>query len=565
MNDNILQLTLDNRDYARFRDLVLERSGLHFPDKKRNDLEIGLSKALAESSLRVENGKYNLDEYYQILRDKNGSAGQLAMSRLVNILTIGETHFFRNEAHFNALSEHALPALIARKRAAAAAIGPHIRPQLRIWSAGCASGEEPYSLAILLDQMLPDIDNWHILILATDINQESLDRARDGIYSNWSFREARAKIARDQYFIWEAALNHYRLCDDMKSRVTFSPHNLIEDNYPTVHNNTASLDLILCRNVTIYFQESDTSSVVDRFYRSLVDGGWLVVGHSEPSLVVYRAFQAVNINGALFYKKTGQPTPWPDDWQWLDGARSNEPHQALINWPVSISSASTTLGDGTMLSPPNVDQMSNLYVPQQSDNNSHTTLPAGSLGEEQTVTATNGASNNHVVDPFELANLLLNKGHVEQAIDELHRKLVISPNFAPAHSLLGRAYANLGHWAEAHRWCDSALQLNVLLAEPYYVLALVYDHDNELKLAISNLKKAIYLERDVPLFHFMLATFYKKSGQTKMAWRACRNAVRILKKWPPTSIVPDTGGASAKHLLDAAQRILGDLEPALQR
>ena len=159
-------------DYLRFRDLVLERSGLYFPEKKKTSLEAGLLKALTVSPLDFTKAGNNLDAYYNLLRDKNDPAGKAEMERLIHTLTIGETHFFRDEPQFDALAAQVLPAIIDRKRAAAAAVDPKIQPQLRIWSAGCATGEEPFSLAILLKELLPDIDRWHILILATDINQD---------------------------------------------------------------------------------------------------------------------------------------------------------------------------------------------------------------------------------------------------------------------------------------------------------------------------------------------------------------------------------------------------------
>src|SRR5574341_1156108 len=135
-------LQLSYGDYLRFRELVLERSGLYFPEKKRVDLESGLFKALASSAVSRLNGRHNLDQYYQLLCDKSNPGGRAEMERLINFLTIGETYFFRDEGQFNALTTKVLPALIARKRAAAAAFGPNIQPQLRLWSAGCATGEE---------------------------------------------------------------------------------------------------------------------------------------------------------------------------------------------------------------------------------------------------------------------------------------------------------------------------------------------------------------------------------------------------------------------------------------
>jgi chemotaxis protein methyltransferase CheR len=235
-------------DYLRFRDLVLERSGLYFPEKRRVNLEAGLFKALAASAMFVSEAGYNLDGYYELLRDKHNPIGKAELERLLHTLTVGETHFFRDEAQFNALRAFVLPEIIARKRAAAAAVGPGINPQLRIWSAGCATGEEAYSIAVLLSELLPDLDRWHILILATDINQESLNRACRAYYSDWSFREARAKALRSTYFTYNPSLNgrfdhgRYRLRDDIRQMVTFASLNLIEDDYPALHNNTASMD-----------------------------------------------------------------------------------------------------------------------------------------------------------------------------------------------------------------------------------------------------------------------------------------------------------------------------------
>ncbi|MBN1993617.1 MAG: hypothetical protein JW953_13030 [Anaerolineae bacterium] len=519
-------------DYLRFRDLVLERTGLHFHEKKRVDLETGLLKSLAESPLAA-NGNHNLDRYYNLLCDRENPTGEAEMSRLINILTIGETHFFRDEAQFKALAEHVLPALIARKRAAAAAVGPDIQPQLRVWSVGCATGEEPYSLAILLKELVPDIDKWYILILATDINQTALQRAQKAIYSDWSFRENRAKALRPRYFTRYLGANtgadnavsahpsrdRYRLRDDIRQMVTFASLNLIEDEYPAIHNNTVSMDLIVCRNVTIYFTEDTTRYLVRKFHEALLDGGWLVVGHAEPSLTIYRAFQTHILSGTVLYQKTG--------WTHL-------PHQK----PKS-SKPPVSLTEG-------IDFQSPPSAPPETEPRRDTPAPSAPPSSN--------------VDPYQVAGVLLNKGQTQEAIDELHRKLASNPYFVPAHSMLGRAYANLGGWDKARFWCQSALKLNSLQPEAYYVLGLIYEHENRVEAAIEMFKKAIYLDREAPLLHFHLALLYKKAGQARKAKRACLNTISVLKRWPPASIVPDSGGATTKHLLDAAQRVLGELE-----
>ena len=541
-------------DYLRFRDLVLERSGLYFPEKKKTSLEAGLLKALTVSPLDFTKEGNNLDAYYNLLRDKNDPAGNAEMERLIHTLTIGETHFFRDEAQFDALAAQVLPAIIDRKRTAAA-VDPKIQPQLRIWSAGCATGEEPFSLAILLKELLPDIDRWHILILATDINQDSLACARQGLYSEWSFRETRAKALRPRFFSYVPAtksgsgVGRYRLRNDIRPMVTFALLNLVEDDYPAIHNNTVSMDLILCRNVTIYFTEEATRQIVQRFYEVLVEGGWLVVGHSEPSPVVYRAFQTRTFSNTLLYQKTNKSEQWPADresnpvaLEWLD--RTDDLDSQHPEDPSSL-----TFNNQRLDPPPNGTSTSSI---------STASSPPVSVNSQPVHLTT--ASPQSSMDPYELAGLLLSKGYVKEAIDKLHRKLIDDPNFAPAHSLLGRAYANMGRWADAEHWCQKALEIDRLLAEPYYILGLVYQHEDQHEPAISMLKKAVYLDRQAPLPHFNLAMLYKKLGQSKKAERAFQNALSTLEKYPPDTIIPDSGGATAKHLTEIVQRILSELK-----
>jgi chemotaxis protein methyltransferase CheR len=538
-----LPLQLSYSDYLRFRELVMERSGLYFPEKKRVDLESGLLKALTGSALSPLNASHNLDQYYQLLRDRSHPVGRAEMERLINFLTVGETYFFRDEGQFNTLTSHVLPALIARKRAAATAIGPHIQPQLRLWSAGCATGEEAYSLAIILKELLPDIDRWQILILATDINQDSLARAREALYSDWSFRETRAKAGQTRYFNFDLPTKRYALRPDIRQMVTFAPLNLIEDDYPALHNNTVSMDLILCRNVTIYFTEADTRRVVQRFYEALVQEGWLVVGHSEPSPAVYGAFQPRTWPNALLYQKTGQPHGWADNWAWFQP----------VTIPPLTNSLATPSNKVEPFIPVSTQTEADLLFSQN---------PGSFVTPLLSPPVPTSASSPPLLeaDSCQIAAVLLSRGHISEAVNELQRQLSIDPHLAAAHTLLGRAYANLGRWSEAQRYCQSAIKLDKLQAEAYYLLGLVYEQEAQLESAIAMLKKAIYLEPNMPLPHLNLAVLYKQSGQKKNAERACRNAIKILEKYTPTDIVPHSGGASVQYILVAARRILCELE-----
>jgi len=231
-------------EYKLFRDLILGRTGMYFGLRRRDALTHGVSAAAERA------GCESLGEYHRLLQGAR-TDGEL-WDDLIGAITVGETYFFRNPAHFDALRQHILPNLIARRR--------HDH-RLRIWSAGCSTGEEPYSIAILLRQLLPDLDDWKILILATDINKESLRQAREGRYREWSFRQTGPAV-RELYFTPQD--NLFELIPQVREMVAFAYLNLAEDAYPSLATNTNAMHLILCRNVAIYLPEAVTRAIAGR-------------------------------------------------------------------------------------------------------------------------------------------------------------------------------------------------------------------------------------------------------------------------------------------------------------
>lgn len=222
--------------------------------------------------------------------------------KFIQALTVGETYFFRNRSHVKALSEHVLPEIIQTRRA-------QNLKQIRIWSAGCATGEESYTLAILLHQLLPDIHDWSISLTATDINLAYLAYAEKGVYTRRSFRNETPPELAEKWFIKNSS--QFEIKPQLRQFVTFKPLNLITDVYPSYAYQLANVDMIVCRNVTIYFDQQTTGTVIRRFFNTLTDGGWLLVGHSEPNLEGYRMFSARNLAGAIVYQKQTQPEQQP--------------------------------------------------------------------------------------------------------------------------------------------------------------------------------------------------------------------------------------------------------------
>jgi chemotaxis protein methyltransferase CheR len=526
-------------DYVRFRDLVLARSGLNFSEKKRTDLEFGLLKALQDAPQGMRG---DINAYFHYLNNAATPQAQAEIDRLVNLLTVGETHFFRNEAQFDALAKEVLPLLIARKRKVAAAVGvPPAIPQLRIWSAGCATGEEAYSLAILLQELIADIQEWQILILATDINYDSLARAREAHYSNWSFREPRALAIRPHYFKQQG--NRFKLREDIRSMVTFARHNLIEDPFPALQNNTGAMDLIICRNVTIYFAEDTTRRVVQNFYESLVPGGWFVVGHSEPSLTIYRAFQSHTFSGALLYQKRAHGGDNAETWQWPEW-----------QWPElnGTKPLSPSVGTTIDLAPKPI------AAAQQPP-------PAAAAAVESAAAVVVGRAPPGHPDEGALVQLIAGPGNLTEEM-----ALLIEENLSqlpdalcpPAFCQLARFYANRGHWQTAQKWCQEAIARDNLCSEAYFLQAMVYEHQEQLETAANELRKVIYISADEPRAHLYLAMLHRRLGRSEPARRALTNVIRILSRWPPEKIVPDSNGRRANELLDTCRRLLESGLPA---
>jgi len=530
---------LNDENYVRFRDWVQAEFGLNFPERKRPDLERGVKKSFAASTCA------SLDEYYDMLVDED--RGDVARAHLVNDLTINETHFFRNERQFDALYTHVLPQLIERRR--------HLRT-LRIWSAGCSSGEEPYSIAMLLRTLLADVDEWSITILGTDVNTESLDRARKGVYGQWAFREARAKEWQSRFFT--PVGSRFEIAPQVRDMVTLRRLNLVEDTYPSYDSNTALMDLVLCRNVTIYFDTPTTQAITNRFYESLTDGGWLVIGHSEHALGTYRRFQTRSFPGTILYQRTGTPTAWPADWEWLVGAMP----QAGVKQDRIVDRAHTcalTHGQWEIPTPKVYTEQVPLNLGQPNETilypveavqspGSMSRQPEPVLEEEVLLEAAPNQT------PIETARELLDLGHSEQARDLLLSIAGNEPDGGTAHMLLGQACANLGLWSEAEGWCRKVISRDPLFLQAHYVLALVLQHQGELKAAIESMRKVVYIDRTYILGHFGLADLYRNSSQIPQALKSLDNARRLLETRSGPELVPDSGGITFGRLQDTVER-----------
>jgi len=226
--------------------------------------------------------------YFQKLQSQNEKTPE--WQRLINTLTIGETYFLREENHFKLLKKHILPKLILRRR-------QQHNHTLRIWSAGCASGEEAYSIAIILHQFLPDIAKWTIDIQGTDINEYVLQSARHGVYREWAFRHSDT-LFQHNYF--EKVDGGFEIKPFIKNMVSFRQQNLLQE------NNLTKYDIIFCKNVLLYFDAPHIHKAETNLYQSLHPQGWLFLGQAEALHFDRERWQTHIFPGSPIYQR-------PDD------------------------------------------------------------------------------------------------------------------------------------------------------------------------------------------------------------------------------------------------------------
>lgn len=257
--------------------------GLYFSENRSQDLKRCLINAANFKGI-------NVNSYIELFLGKRLSMEDY--NKLANTLTIGETYFFRDKRLFDLLRTNIIPKIIQSKR---------YNKTITFWSSGCSTGEEAYSIAILMKELLMDFNQWNIQIIATDINSNSLRKAREAIYSDWSFRETDIAFKSKYFDMIES--NHYKLKDEIKKIVTFSYLNLADEIYSVDNKLIQDVDIIFCRNVLMYFSEEQARKIVDRYYKILNNKGRFIVAPSESLILNKTAFVYENINNIFLYSK----------------------------------------------------------------------------------------------------------------------------------------------------------------------------------------------------------------------------------------------------------------------
>ena len=483
----------------KFREAVIRHSGLYFKDQGLRNLEEIIPRRMEVLGLASPTG------YYVYLTTSKEREAEFR--ELLNLLTVNHTYFFRNESQFKALREKILPEIIKRKLRSKEG-----RPSLRIWSAGCSTGEEPYSIAMVVRDLIGDIEEWDITILATDASSSALTRARRGLYGKSSMRLVE-KDQLEKYFQPVPDTRQFRVRDEIRGMVRFDYLNLVEAGFPT------GFDLIFCRNVVIYFNLETTVELINRLCSSLDDQGFLFVGYSESLQFISDRFELVESVDAILYRKAlprrsrlpgvedgprpgvGQEFPYPPRAMKIESPRVEEILEEISRAEVKAEELKTAARPGEM-ERIMVESVKSLHLKQY-----------------------------------------------ERVIELAEKARALDRSAVEPYYLAAEAYANQGELGRAREELNFALTKDLMYAPAHYLLGVIYREEDGTEKAAEMFRKALYIDGNFIMAIFQLAGLYKDEGRDEDALRQYRNTMNTLSGLGLSEIIAYSGGFNAATLI----------------
>lgn len=495
----------DRAELERFRAFIARRFGLYYEESKSEYLADVL-RQLAEAA-----GAPSFGAHVDRLAELPSKSDEVRA--LVEQLTVNETFFFRNSDNFRALVEHVLPERIRQ-------MSRHKR--LHILSAGCASGEEAYSIAISVLDVLPDVNTWDVKIVGADLSAAMLAKAARGHYSAWSLR-ATPEAVRRRYFRAEG--RDYVLDPLVRAMVTFEECNLSDASSPLWR--AASYDVVFCRNVIMYLTPEATREVVKRIGWSLAPGGFLFLGHAETLRGLSQDFHLCHTHETFYYQKrdgASVPTAAPAGSPRTPTPAVSEPGviHGAASWIDAIQQASVRIAELTQ------QQLRTHGSPPRVTAQHPPTIRSWDLG------------------------LVLEAMRQERFSDALELLAALPPeSHGDPDSLLLRAVllANSGKLEDAETVCSRLLALDELNAGAHYVMALCREHAADTAGATEHDQTAIYLDASFAMPHLHLGLMARRSGDSVAARRALSQALVLLAREDASRLLLFGGGFSRDGLV----------------
>jgi chemotaxis protein methyltransferase CheR len=474
-------------DFSRFLEAKM---GLHFTPDRMADLQRGVASAA---------GEFGFSSAPDCIRWlMSGSLTKDQIQILAGHLTVGETYFFREKKVFEALEQQILPEL-ARLRDS--------EKQLRIWSAACCTGEEAYSIAISVRKTFRNLRDWHVTILGTDINPRFLQKAEEGVFSEWSFRDTPVGF-KEAYFD-KTSHGRWAIRPKIKAMVRFSQLNLAEDIYPSLLNDTNAVDVIFCRNVLIYFSPTQTQRVIRKLTHCLKIGGWLALGPNETSQATLPDLIPERFSGATLHRKANSELSKVRDAQPPTGANlSKFVSEHSLSPPTPVASS----------------PLKNLQATEKPE-------------QSQRVL-------------YDEALAYYQDGSYAQAAEVLTGASGPDSNDQQRLTLLARALANEGKLTEALAASELLIAGDRLNPIGHYLRATILQEQGNLGESKSALKRALYLDPEFVLAHFTLGNLARSEGKLVESDRHFANAFKLAQAYDPEAILPEAEGLTAGRLAE---------------
>ncbi|MDZ7776465.1 MAG: CheR family methyltransferase [Bacteroidales bacterium] len=465
--------------------------GIYLKQNNWSSMEKNLVKAA-----RLLKRKEDIEEISKwVLKPLHSSEEYHALARN---LTIGETYFFRELSGLTLLTDEIIPEI--RK---------NNRKTLKIWSAGCSSGEEPYSIAVFLKENLWDSDQWDIQITATDLNNEALSKARKGIYRPWSFRGFREELLR-KYFVCHA--NTYEIRKDIRDMIRFRNLNLVKDAFPRADDKSEGFDAIFCRNVLMYFSKDAIEDITKKFFSSLADNGWLITSQTELSMNIHHQFRRTKFKDAFFFKKGNvPPTDITNNFRKMNLPEKSAP----ANRPSSVLKRKPTLQD---------------KYKQTTISKQQSTSPAANEVSAPDI--------KKLYNHFEYKKIIAVYEAAESAAGFDATDLF----------LISKSYANMGRYREGADIIQDLINKNSSNPVFYYFYATILSEQGSWGEAEKNLIKALYLKPDFLSARFSYFLVLKKRNKHEKAIKEGQNILHDIEMYDNNDVLTDMEGMTAGSL-----------------
>jgi chemotaxis protein methyltransferase CheR len=546
-------LPLSSDDFSLFQKLLIETSGLFFEESRSQSLHLALWQRLQHR------GHDSYREYYNLL--KFHPEGRLEIRELLDLITIGETYFFRNRAQFDVLMKFVLPEIMQRKINSG-------EKWLRVWSAGCSGGDETYSIAMALMEVVPSYQNWQISILGTDINRNVLACAKEATYAEKHINHLPEEYL-DKYF--KVRSTTYILNTNVRELARFEYHNLAKD--PFIHEGMQNIDIIFCRNVMIYFDSQTSLRVIQNFYNCLAREGYLFLGHSETLWQITDRFERVEFPQTFIYKKRLYPvqegavkpfiavpeiavedltlpaTLAPALYQHGSGAVFEA--EAEDRWPGSTLSDSSPPGSG-------FDGLTSTKETDLQKSSFHRELGFGLQEEPELL--------EHLERPpdtkekansaDEEAALWLEETKKRTALPSATHTIDQGKNNIRAYLTRATLLANEAKYKEATDILGKIIEADNLSVEAYYLLGVLSYKNSNLNEAETQFRKVIYVDPDSVIAYFNLGNMYLYQKKYSAAAREFRNAIGLLEKRPKDEQIRFCEDFTVEFLLRACRNTL---------